>query len=346
MKHGVTGEGGVVGFQVEFEVTHQAVFAEEIQARSGIGIVLVRGGFAWLRLDVELTFEADFFRVVDGHVQQGGKVVEFTFHVGIEQGGVAFTTAPEGVAFAAEFECGIHGGFHLGCAVSENVRTRRSACTLSIAGMREQASGAPEEFFAVSLLQAFEVIGDFVECGIGCSEVVELGCDVAIVEAVVVNAGFVEEFEKHVGTLECVVHGIGLIVPGHQSGGSAEGVGETIAHHVPIGSGEAHMIAHGFALDEFIGIVVLECEGIARTGALVLNFRNVGKIRHGEKTSVRGRGMQGDSVSVMGNGSGSFQFSVFSFQFSVFFGLLFLLGFMVFENRESAQAFGVVIDDG
>ena len=288
MKHGMTGEGGVVCLQVELEVPHEAVFAEEIQARSGIRIVLVSGRFAWFWFDVELTFEANFFRVVDGHVQQCRKVIELTFHVGIEQGGVAFATAPEGVTFTAEFESGIHGGFHLGRAVSENVRAWRCASTLGIAWMGEQASGAPEEFFAVGLLQAFEVIGDFIERCIGCCEVVELRCDVAIVEAVVVDASFVEEFEKHVSAFECVVNGIGLIIPWHQCGGSAEGVGETIAHDVPIGSGEAHVIAHGFALDEFIGIVVLECERVTRGRAFVLNFRNVGEIRHGAITSSSG----------------------------------------------------------
>lgn len=300
VQHGVTSEGGVVGLKIELEVTHEAVFAEEIQARSGIGIVLVRGRFAWFWLDVELTFEADFFRVIDSHVQQCCKVIEFAFHVGVEQGGVAFATAPEGVAFAAKLESGVHGGFHLGSAVSENISARRGACALRVAWVGEQASGAPEEFLAVGLLQAFEVIGDFVECRIGCSEVVELRSDVAIVEAVVVDAGFVEEFEKHIGALECVIDGIGLIVPGHQSGSSAEGVGETIAHDVPIGGSEAHVIAHGFALDEFIGIVVLECEGVTRGRAFVLNFRNVGEIRHAAISSDGDLGMQGDSVSVWG----------------------------------------------
>jgi hypothetical protein len=44
----VAGEGGVVGLDVELEVVHQAVFAQEVEAGGGVGVVLVGGGFAGL----------------------------------------------------------------------------------------------------------------------------------------------------------------------------------------------------------------------------------------------------------------------------------------------------------
>src|SRR5690606_29009984 len=133
--HGVTGEGGVVGLDVELEVVEQAVFAEEVQAGRGVGVVLVGGGFARLGFDVELAGEADLFLVVDRHVEERGEVVEFALQVGVEQGGVAFAAAPEGVAFAAEGVGGVDGGLHLGGGVGEDIEMGRGAGALGVAGV-------------------------------------------------------------------------------------------------------------------------------------------------------------------------------------------------------------------
>ena len=84
----------MVGLEVELEVAEQIVLAEEVQARGGVGVVLVLGGFFGLRLDVELAFEADLFFVGDGHVEELGEVFQLTLHVGVPEGGVTFAAAP------------------------------------------------------------------------------------------------------------------------------------------------------------------------------------------------------------------------------------------------------------
>ena len=76
MLHGVAGERGVIGFEVQFEVFEQIVFAEEVQAGGGVGIVLVLGRFFRLRLDVELALEADLLLVIDRHVQERGQMIQ------------------------------------------------------------------------------------------------------------------------------------------------------------------------------------------------------------------------------------------------------------------------------
>src|SRR3989441_4064672 len=56
-QHRVTGQRGVVGFDVELEVVEQIVLAEEIQAGGRVGVVLVFGRLFGLGLDVELRSE-------------------------------------------------------------------------------------------------------------------------------------------------------------------------------------------------------------------------------------------------------------------------------------------------
>ncbi len=121
VQHGVLGEGGVVGFNIEFEIIQQAVFAEEIEAGGGVGIVLVRRGLARLGLDVELAVEADAFFVINGQVQQAREVIQLALHVRVQQGGVTFAAAPEDVALATQLVRGIQGGLDLGGGVGEDV---------------------------------------------------------------------------------------------------------------------------------------------------------------------------------------------------------------------------------
>jgi hypothetical protein len=116
----VVGECGVVGFDVEFEFVEEAVFAQEVEAWSGIRVVLVGRGFVGLRLDSELSGEADFLLPSDRHVEEGGELVEFVLHVGVPERGVAFTTTPEDIAAAAEFLRDGDGFLNLGRRVGED----------------------------------------------------------------------------------------------------------------------------------------------------------------------------------------------------------------------------------
>ena len=84
MLHGVAGQGRMIGFQVELEMSHQSILPEKIQASSSIGIILVFGRFLGLGLNVELAFEADLFLVVYRHVEKCGQMIHLAFELGIQ----------------------------------------------------------------------------------------------------------------------------------------------------------------------------------------------------------------------------------------------------------------------
>jgi hypothetical protein len=50
-------------------------------------------------------------------------------------------------------------------------------------------------------------------------------------------------------------------------GGGAEWIRQPVAHRVPVARREAQLVAHGLALDELVGTIVAETEGLLR-GAL------------------------------------------------------------------------------
>src|ERR1700733_14222669 len=96
------------------------------------------GGFLGLGLDIEGPLEPDLFFVVDGHVQKAAEVIELSFHVGVEQGRIAFATTPERVAGPPELKSDLHGLFDLCARKSEYVEIWASGRAVHISRVSEE----------------------------------------------------------------------------------------------------------------------------------------------------------------------------------------------------------------
>ena len=181
--HLVAGERGVVGLEVELEVGQQVVGPQEVQARGGVGIVLVLGRFLGLGLDVEGAAEADLLLVIDGHVEEAAEVVELALHVGVEKRRIAFAAAPERVAGPAQLVGDFHGLLDLGGGEGEDVEVGAGGRPVHVAGVGEEVGRAPEQLDAGPRLFILEDLDDLVKIGVAFLEVLAFGGDVAIVEA-------------------------------------------------------------------------------------------------------------------------------------------------------------------
>ena len=270
----------MVGLEVQLEVLQQAVFAEEVKAGGRVGIVLVGRGFARLGLDEELALEADLLRVIDGEMQERGEVIELTLHVGVDQRGVAFAAAPEDVTFAAEGLGGLERVADLAGAVGEHVGVGRGARALRVARVGEETGGAPEELLTGALLVGLQLLRDAGEVRMRLGEGLAFGSDVAVVEAVEVDLALLEELEEHRDATQGVVEGVGAVIPGHEGGAGAERVGEAVAHHVPVGRGEAHVVLHLLPADLLVRVVVLEGERVLGLRSFELDDRDIREVRH------------------------------------------------------------------
>ena len=76
------------------------------------------------------------------------------------------------------------------------------------------------------------------------------------------QAHFGDELKGGIHFIFGTFHSIGITVPGEQMGRFAKGIGPVAAERMPICAGKAQMIFHAFALDEFLGIVMSECERV------------------------------------------------------------------------------------
>jgi hypothetical protein len=120
-------------------------------------------------------------------------------------------------------------------------------------------------------------LDDGVEILVGLAQVAALRGHVPVVEGVKRHAEFFHEFEGHADPALGVGDGIGAVVPGPDGRSHPEGIGQRIAEGVPVHHREAEMLAHRFALDDFVGVVMFEGQRIAGLGTLVLDLTDFGE---------------------------------------------------------------------
>jgi len=266
-------------------VFEEIELAEEVETGRGVRIVLVRGGFLWLRLDVELALEPDSMLVIDRHVQEPGEVATFPLHVGVDERPVAFAPSPEDVALAAEPMGRFQRRLDLrrGVAVDVDQRARARAGGVPLVG--EETGGAPEQSTSARFHLGFDHVDHRVEVAFAFGDVVTLGGDVPIVKAEEVDVDLLQEFEEDPDTSAGVFDGGRPVVPGSLGGAEPERIRERIPHGVPVAARESKMIAHRFSGDHSIGVVASEPERSVAVESLIGDHLDVGECfgRHGPR---------------------------------------------------------------
>ena len=94
-------------------------------------------------------------------------------------------------------------------------------------------------------------------------------------ETVEINLALFEKLEKDRHTTQSIVERIRTIVPRHQGGGTTKGVTQAIAHHVPIGGRETHMVFHFLSADFLVWIVMLKSKNVLRLWTFIPNHRHI-----------------------------------------------------------------------
>ena len=189
---------------------------------------------------------------------------------------VAFAAAPEGVAFAAEFVRDFHRLLHLRRGKGEDIGIAARRRAVHVARMRKQIRRAPKQFDAGALLFFLQHFGDGVEILVGFGEGFAFRRNVAVVKAVKRRAELFDEFEGRAHAVLRVLDGFRAVVPGADHRARAERIAARAAERVPVDHGEAQVVAHGFALDDFVGVVMFEGERVFGFRAFVFDFLTSG----------------------------------------------------------------------
>jgi hypothetical protein len=95
------------------------------------------------------------------------------------------------------------------------------------------------------------------------------------VEAVEINLALFEKLKKDWHPTQGIVERIRAIVPRHQGSGATEGITQTVAHYVPIGRRETHMVLHFLSADFLVRIIMLESKNVLRLWTFIPNHRHI-----------------------------------------------------------------------
>ena len=172
----------------------------------------------------------------------------------------------------------LDGLLDLGGGIGEDVYVGGSGGAHGIPRMGKETGRSPEELFSRFALEFLELVHDRIKGLVGFREGRELGSDVPVVEAIVVDPDLVQKLEEHVGPLDRVFHRIGPVVPWHEGGAGAERIGQWVSHAVPVGGAETQVILHLLALYLGIGVVMLEGQVVLGIFTLEGNLRDFGEV--------------------------------------------------------------------
>ena len=275
--HLVAGQRGMVGFNVHLHMLLQAVGPEEVDAGGAVEIVLMLGGLTRLRLEVELTGEADFLGVGDRHVHEPGEVIHLPLHVGIPQALVALAAAPECVALAAEGERHFQRLLHLRGGIGKDLRIAAGGGTMHIAGIAEQVGRAPEKLDAGAFLMQFQARGHRIEMAIRLRQCFPFGSHIAVVEAVKPDAEFLHELKRHLHPGQSPFQRVAAGFPGAEHGRRTEGIAAGAAERMPVRHSKPQVVAHRHPLHQFAGIIVAKRQHVFGGRALEADGADLGK---------------------------------------------------------------------
>ncbi len=119
---GMAGQNGVALFDIDLHFLVQPVLLQEGVDGGDVVIILMLGGFLRLRLDQDRAFETDLVFVFHHQIEETTELIQLALHIGVQQGLITFTTAPENIVRTAEFLGGIQAGLHRCCRIGKDIR--------------------------------------------------------------------------------------------------------------------------------------------------------------------------------------------------------------------------------
>ena len=108
-------KSSMVSLNIHLEIVLKTILAEESENCSSIKVILVLCRLLGLGLDVEIACISDRTSILNSHFHKTSHVVKLKTHVCVEESLIAFTSAPENIAVAAEFYCSLDSLLDLCC---------------------------------------------------------------------------------------------------------------------------------------------------------------------------------------------------------------------------------------
>ncbi len=139
------GQRGVIDLDIQFEILIEIMRTKKTDNRFGIHIILMFGRLHGFRLDEEIPLEAFRTGIIARQGQHHGQMFLFTFHVGIQQTHVTFTSAPEHIVLSSKFNGGIQRIFDLRGGISHTLKIGIGGRSVHITFVAENVGRSPQQ---------------------------------------------------------------------------------------------------------------------------------------------------------------------------------------------------------
>ena len=137
-------KGGMVHFNVHFEVAFQPVSFQETDDGFGVDIILVLGRLHGFRLNQEGAFETLCAAIVTGNGEHLCQMFFFSFLVGIQQRHISFASAPKDIVCPPQFYSGVNRILNLNSSTGHNIEIGIGSRTVHVTSMAEYIGCSPQ----------------------------------------------------------------------------------------------------------------------------------------------------------------------------------------------------------
>ena len=165
-------------------------------------------GLHGLGLDEECALEAVTAGIVARHRQHRSHVFLLALHIGIQQTHISLASTPEDIAGAAQLNGGIDGVLDLHNGTCHDVEVRVRTGTVHVTLVAKNIGGPPEQLDAGLCLFLLQVGHDLLEVVLVFLDARNLGHEIYVVEAIVLNAQLLHEFKACIGLVLGSLQGI------------------------------------------------------------------------------------------------------------------------------------------
>ena len=277
MLEGVTGKRCVVHFDVHLEVLVEFVCLEETDNGLCIDIVLMFGGLHRLGLDEESSLETLCTSIVASHGQHGCHVLLFTLHIGVQEAHITLATTPEDIVGTAQLDGSIDGILNLHNGTGYNIEVGIGACAIHVALVTKDVGCAPKQLDTSLGLLLLQIGDNLLQVFLVLLNGSCFSNEVNVVEAIVVDAELLHDFEAGIGLVFSCFNGIFGFVPWECLRARTKLVASFCTKGVPPAHSKFEPIAHLFAHDHFVTVIVAISQRIFTLHAFELDGGNLRK---------------------------------------------------------------------
>ena len=206
-------KGGMIHFDIHFEVLIQSVSLQEADNCLCIDIILMLCRFHGFRFNQESALETTCTSIITGNGQHLCQMFFFAFLISIQQRHIPFASTPKDIIRTSQFNGGINRILYLDSGTGHNIKIGIGGCAVHVTRVAEYIGRSPQQFDACFGLFLLSISNQLFQVGLIGFDAVGFRNQIDIMEAIIPDAHFLHKLETGIHFILGSLHGIRVTVP-------------------------------------------------------------------------------------------------------------------------------------